>query len=74
MGAPLTVVGLDYLKQKQEIELAYQRSVAGWEAQYMLCKLLQAKEFEIKCAIAKAVRDSALKELDGEPLNLIGLS
>ncbi len=70
----MTVVALDYLKQKQEIELIYQRAVAGWEAQYMLCKLLQAKEFEIKCAIAKAVRDSALKELDGEPLNLIGLS
>ena len=70
----MTVVALDYLKQKQEIELSYQRTVAGWEAQYMLCKLLQAKEFEIKCAIAKAVRDSALKELDGEPLNLIGLS
>ena len=70
----MTVVALDYLKLKQEIELIYQRAVAGWEAQYMLCKLLQAKEFEIKCAIAKAVRDSALKELDGEPLNLIGLS
>lgn len=70
----MAVVALDYLKQKQEIELAYQRSVAGWEAQYMLCKLLQDKEFEIRCAIAKAVRDAALKELDGEPLNLIGLS
>ena len=70
----MAVVALDYLKQKQEIELAYQRSVAGWEAQYMLCKLLQDKEFEIRCAIAKVVRDAALKELDGEPLNLIGLS
>ena len=70
----MAVVALDYLKQKQEIELAYQRSVAGWEAQYMLCKLHQDKEFEIRCAIAKAVRDAALKELDGEPLNLIGLS
>jgi hypothetical protein len=70
----LAVVALDYLKQKQEIELASQRSVAGWEAQYMLCKLLQDKEFEIHCAIAKAVRDAALKELAGEPLNLIGLS
>ena len=70
----MTVVALDYLKQKQEIELSYQRAVAGWEAQYMLCKLLQAKEFEIKCAIARAARDSALKELNGEPLNLIGLS
>ena len=64
MGAPLTVVGLDYLKQKQEIELAYQRSVAGWEAQYMLCKLLQAK----------AMRDAALKEFNGDPLNLIWLA
>ena len=70
----MSVVALDYLKQKQEIELTYQRTIAGWEAQFMLCKLLQAKEFEIRCAIAKAVRDAALKELAGEPLNLIGLS
>ena len=70
----MAVVALDYLKQKQEIELSYQRTIAGWQAQYELCKLLQDKEFELKCAIAKAVRDAALKELNGDPLNLIGLS
>ena len=73
MGAPLSVVAIDYLKQKQEIQLTYQRTIAGWQAQYELCKLLQAKEFELKCAIAKAVRDAALKEIDGEPLGLIGM-
>ena len=70
----MSVVTLDYLKQKQEIELTYQRTRAGWQAHYELCKMLPTREFEIKCAIAKAVRDAALKELNGDPLNLIGVS
>lgn len=71
----MSVVALDYLKQKQEIELTYQRTIAGWQAQYELCKMLQTREFEIKCAIAKEVRDAAVRDLDGEaPVILAGLA
>jgi hypothetical protein len=58
------VVFFNDLKKRADIEKRYQRCVKAFQEQLDIGYRLQRAECEMKCAVAKALRDAALRELD----------
>lgn len=54
-------------RKKIEIEARYIRTVASWQEQCDLAIRLARVDFKAKCDLAKALRDSELREIEREP-------
>ncbi len=61
------VVAIDDAKKRQRIEAEYQACCKAWCEQYEVGVRLMGAERDMKCTIAKALRDQQLRELCGEP-------
>ena len=58
------VVTIADRKKRDEIEHRYQRSVKAFRDQLDVGYRLQRAECDLKCAVAKSVRDNELRVLD----------
>lgn len=58
------VVSIADRKKRDEIEQRYQRCVKAFRDQLDVGYRLQRAECELKCAVAKSVRDNELRALD----------
>jgi hypothetical protein len=60
------LVSLDLEKQKKKINQEYEAIVKIWQEQFEMNYRLARADFEVKCVIAKANRDRAIRELEGK--------
>ena len=62
------IVPIDDARKRSKIEAEYQACCKAWRDQYEVGVRLMRAEHDMKCAIAKALRDQQLRELCGEPI------
>lgn len=62
------VVAIDDGRKRQQIEAEYRTCCKAWQEQYEVGVRLMRAERDMKCSIAKAIRDEKLRDLCGEPV------